>query len=306
MRSWSADHRLLRSARPSRAGFVLVVVLVLIAVAGLSMAGFARRSLELAREAADAQEDLQRRWGTISCQRVVLGQAEDLLNSVVPVSATGEAPWPWLARVEGEFTLGGLRFSVLLSDEDAKVNLNALARSGPNQRRRVSLVARQSAGMAGFEVLARVPESNERNRPEVYFRSWGEVFDLSGRSDRSEGARRLRDATTEITCWGSRRLNLRRASDQAVENVCEGDVPPDVIRKLLTERRALGITKLEDLIARLDLKTKDQMALRRLLSDVSKCHALWLSVQSPRREWVTLSVDRPGPGSAAERETFTW
>ena len=54
MRSYFAKrNRRLKTAHPRR-GFILVMVLVLITLAGLSLAGLARRSLELAGEAATA------------------------------------------------------------------------------------------------------------------------------------------------------------------------------------------------------------------------------------------------------------
>lgn len=289
-----------------RDGFVLVMVLVLITVVALSVGGFARKSLELAQEVASAQESLERRWGTISCQRVFLAQAEDLLERAVPKVDAKDVSWPLPWAVEGEFTLGNLKYTVMLSDEDAKVNLNALARRGPNQKNQLAAIVRRSTGSSGLVTILRVPAANERSRPEALFRSWGQVFDLTGFSTPAEIAERLCPATVGITCWGGGRLNLRRAPDDSIRSVCEGEVSGEALRKLLAARREEGIENLDTLLGGLDFKAKDLMALRRLTTDVSNCHALWLTAHGTRRDWVTLSIDKPGQGSTSTRETFTW
>src|SRR5262249_35987840 len=73
-----------RSQNPSRrqrSGFVLVMCLVLVVVSAISLAGFARRSLESSSRAAEAQLDLQRRWGILSCLRLYLPAADAILES---------------------------------------------------------------------------------------------------------------------------------------------------------------------------------------------------------------------------------
>ncbi|MEZ6048711.1 MAG: hypothetical protein R3C11_24665 [Planctomycetaceae bacterium] len=61
---------------------MLVMALGLILIAGLILAGVARRSLAMATEVARAQEELQRRWGAISTRRVLLENAENVLEGL--------------------------------------------------------------------------------------------------------------------------------------------------------------------------------------------------------------------------------
>ena len=67
-----------RSTR--RRGFVLLMVLVLIAIAAMILAGIARHSLGLALEASDARQSLQDRWATVSLERAVLGRVDKILT----------------------------------------------------------------------------------------------------------------------------------------------------------------------------------------------------------------------------------
>ena len=110
-----------------RRGFVLVMTLVLIAVAGMLLVGVARDSMMLALEALSAQRDLQQRWGAISCQETILRRAGQLFEAEArQLEKDGEFRMPQPASIAGSIMLGGIRFDIRLADEDAKLNLNTL------------------------------------------------------------------------------------------------------------------------------------------------------------------------------------
>src|SRR5947207_2859332 len=102
-----------RRVRPSR-GYVLVMALVLLALAATLMTGIARAAITHASEARQAQDELQRRWGSASCRNVALPYAEKILAGLeirrrrpVPVHRTS-------------IRLGNQIFDLILSDEQAK------------------------------------------------------------------------------------------------------------------------------------------------------------------------------------------
>jgi hypothetical protein len=302
-----------RAPRTPRGAFVLVMVLALLTVCALCLAGLARRSLDAGEQAATAQIDLQRRWGVVSCTRTYLPLAKDLLEAEAARLPTAAQVWPLPSSVVASFDLGDLHFSVLVADEDAKANLNAIVRDNPDGPRTVaSLLEQLTAGIDGLAVEVQpLPTQTSLNQATgrssqvtAAFRSWGQIFEPAGAGAPGEFAARLRDTTRDITCWGSGGLNIQRASDEAIRLVCGNQIAPDILAKLLARRHELGMTGLEPLLDGLALRTTDRSTLERLLTDRSSHYSLWILIQSPRRTWATLAI---GDGSSSgARETFTW
>ena len=289
-----------------RAGFVLVMVLVLILLAALSVSGFARKSLEIASSVAEAQEALQRRWAVQSCRRVLLQNSEQILGATTTGSSSTTTPWPTPSFGEGSFMLGGMQFEFRLSDEDSKINLNTLAHLEENPLNRITSAIRLGGSQSGLRPMIRWPPRKASSKGKVPFRTWEQVFDLKEARETEELVDQLRIATGEITCWGSGKLNIRHASDEAVRIVCERGARDESIRKLLAQRRMGGDDELENLIGRIALKPQDAFTFRRLLSTESKCHSLWLTVRNTRRAWTSFSIAGAGTGNTASYESFVW
>lgn len=289
---------------PRRSGIVLVFVLVILLIAGLSLVGFARKSLELARRAAEAQEDLQRRWGTRSCQRFGLANAEQILEGQ-PEGRT-VAPWPLPAWLQTPLTLGGIEFELRVSDEEAKLNLNALALRTREPQSLLTEIVQQQATASGLVTRVRIPSLDPQGPPRALFQTWEQLFDLPLEREPALLAARLQAATTEITCWGSGQLNLRRAADPSVRRHCEGLVAEQVLAKVLAARRTHREPELESLLRELALKPSDVSLLTRLLTSQSRCHAIWITATTSRRQWTTLTLDRSGQGNPAAWESWTW
>jgi hypothetical protein len=303
-----------RVARTQRRAFVLVMVLALLTVCALCLAGLARRSLDAGEQVAIAQINLQRHWGTLSCERTYLPSAKDLLELEAAKRPASKQTWPLPASVGAEFDLGELHFSVLLADEDAKANLNVISPSNPDGPRTVTALVEQLAtGVDGLAVhvqplptessLSQTPSAS--NQATAAYRSWGQVFEPTDAGSPGEFAARLRDATRDITCWGTGRLNIQRASDEAIRLVCGSQIPADILGKLLAHRHEPGVTGLDTLLDQLALRTTDRSTLNRLLTDRSSHYSLWVLVRSPRRNWATLAIG-DGSSTAGVRETFTW
>src|SRR5688572_2863728 len=85
----------------ARAAYVLPLTLLLLAVAAASLAGVCRASFQKAVQAANAHDDLQRRWAVTSCRKALLPKASRVLAALGPASGS-------LSEVRLDLVLGGL------------------------------------------------------------------------------------------------------------------------------------------------------------------------------------------------------
>jgi hypothetical protein len=288
--------------RRSRRGYVLLMTLVLIVIAVLCLAGLARRSLQLALDAKEAQDELQRRWLALSCREMLLDHAEELF--IQAEDAVDRRPqWPASKDSSAVFSTAGMQVRVVLGDEDAKLNLNSLYARRPDDVR--PLLIRYAGGSLAPKLAPDVrPEAKRRKRS---FASWGQVFDLAAVFSQGHGAE-LMTATGDLTCWGDAKPNIRRSSDAALQEAATLALNREAARKLVTARADFeGDLLLPELLAKLDLRRTDQMKLRSALSDRSSCYSLWLELETPRRRWYYLWVQGdPAAGAVAPVQSFCW
>jgi hypothetical protein len=278
----------LTSKLVERSGYVLVLTLGLLALSAISLASLARYSLSLAAATSAEAQELQRRWGLISARHFFAEQAASILDSQVPPHEFNTPPWPKPASVTTEFQLGHHTFSVVVADEGAKVNLNTLFERRSD--RIAPLIRRLQRGKGEFPVRLLPQESG--GRP---FCSWGQVFDLAPASGACRPAAELVAATTDITCWGSRRLNVRRATDAALREVAALALPFNEVGKLVESRKNWGGDDVNELLANLDLRRPQLSAASRLLADESQNYSVWIEVESGQQKWSYQYVDDGGP-----------
>jgi hypothetical protein len=276
----------------SRTGYVLVLTLGLLALASISLASVARYSLASATSANTAAEELQRRWGLLSVRHVFTEQAVAVLDAAVPPEQVNTPPWPKPASLSTSFRLGGLTFSVLVSDEDAKANLNVLAAWSPDKLAAIS--RRLSQGAGNLDLRALRPTQTGRS-----YQSWGEVFDLANLSAEQRAATELIRSTRQITLWGSRQLNLRRASDEALREVASLALPIQKVGELVSLRKHWSGGEVGLLLAELDLRRPQLSAASRLFTNDSRNYSLWIEIDNGQREWVYQYVDDGGPACFA-------
>jgi hypothetical protein len=200
--------------RRRRRGYVLVVTLGLLVLAATLMVSVGRASLRRAAAAREAADDLQRRWGATSCRLAVMPAIESVL-----VDQERKVGRP-VALHRARLRLGGQTFDVVLADEQAKANVNALLDEA--DRARVETRLREAMTGSGMGQLVRVrPDPSvvpigagvsggastaPATQPLLAHRvtGLGQVFD-------NVPPERLIGASELITCWGSGRVNVRRA-----------------------------------------------------------------------------------------------
>lgn len=319
-----------------RSGYILLVTLVLLALVSLSLVGITRLSLARAAAAQRAGRDLQRRWGTLSLCRAALEDAEATL------AAEGDKGGRPVVSVVREKRLGGIAFQLLIGDEQAKANANALlaARPGPS--------ARGDAERALRELVAGSPAASRslRLRPVpggelAGIGSPSQVFDdfdpaaflpdlgAGGASLAGDGGGSAADA---VTCWGDGRLNVWRATGPTLRAVASPPLTAAQVRKLVEARDAMldgwrrdsakGHGEGDDersapppppptlaaLLGRLDMTDRQRNGVARRLRDGSACHGVWVVARAGPQVWYTLAVreDSPDADGRGVTRTFEW
>ena len=105
---------------PHRRGYILLTTLALLVLSSTLLVTLARATIQRSAEARQAQQDLQRRWGEISCQRALLPHAESIL---VNQEKLHQRAFP---SYRATIQLGPQLFDLRISDEQSKANVNAL------------------------------------------------------------------------------------------------------------------------------------------------------------------------------------
>lgn len=264
-------------------GYVLVLTLGIITLASIALASLARYSLQQVSAANEAAADLQQRWGIWSVRHVLLRQASEILEAQVPVELAGAPPWPKPAQVTAEFELFGIRYSVSIADEDAKLNLPTLY----SRKRERLMPAIQQLGAKSNAPIPPIQLRPDGSGREV-FRSWGQVFDLN--SD-SSVFRAIETVSRHMTCWGSGRINVRRVDDEVLRETALIAISPKDVSKLVAERRNWGGGSLDELLDPLGLRRPQLLSIRRLLDTESKNYSLLVAVSNGRRENGYLFMD---------------
>lgn len=302
--------------RPRRSGFVLVMTLALLVLAGLLLAGMARQSLARALESLEAEQELQRRWGSISCRRAFLQQAAEIfdpadesatatevVDPLAEIPPTAVVPPPIIDdHLSLTVELSGMAFELVLADEDAKANLNTAYSLAP--RPTVTQMVHHLSGSTLDLSINLRPHSLGSMQTGPVLESWGQVFSLQHNGQ----LRALQSATARMTCWGSGKLNYHRASREAINSICGLAAGHVVATRLLLLRQQDPQLTLGTLFQQLLVRQTQRKYLEAVLTDRSTCFSLWITIVSPEREWHELHVahldttDTEENGSAARED----
>jgi hypothetical protein len=309
-------NNLARRAPSRRHGYVLVVTLALLVLCATVMSGIARSGLRRAIAAREAQDQLQHRWGAVSCRQATLPYAEQIL-------ATNERR---LRRFSPSYTttvqLGRQRFEIILGDEQAKANVNALLVDDGKELAQTRLrEALAGTGLAAklllrpdpvaTEMRASLNASSARSATQPAplppaLTGWGQVF------DNVPPPRLLRSGVASwITCWNNGAVNARRADERALKLAASPPLTTIDIARLTQSRSSLlqpgaagpitsplsnvppGAGAVVDPVSRFLTATQTPQGgganVGRLTAS-SACHSVWIVASSERRSWYHLAV----------------
>jgi hypothetical protein len=305
--------------RERRSGYVLLMVLAVSVLVITVLATLAKVSLRRGLQAADAEVSLQQRWGTQTLQNAVLRRAGAVFELREKqhqelVAAKRASPVPPPPTIRTALTLGGVTFDLLLGDEDAKVNLNALYhQSGlAKTEQAISAITGQAGTMAVRLTPACEPASLQRRKSTTAtsrdtddqpdsrdaFRSWGEVFDLQSLQQQFNSPAALPLLTSDLTCWGNGQLNFRRASDRAILAVTGAVVQPGGAARLLQRYRSSTAATPSVLLQTEVNRPRDRQRLSEMVSETSTNFSLWIHASAKGRrslqQLVVMNRDDEG------------
>lgn len=111
---------------------MLLAVVILLALVAVLMLGLSRRSAARANEALAARTELQRKWGAATARATVLPRSAKILAA--ENRARREQRDPAVSAVRADLELGDQRLTLVVSDEQAKANVNTLWRELGDER----------------------------------------------------------------------------------------------------------------------------------------------------------------------------
>ncbi|MEO1524019.1 MAG: hypothetical protein AAFX06_01220 [Planctomycetota bacterium] len=307
-----------------RRGYVLLLVIAVMVLLMTALAALSKVSLKRALAASDARIRLQQRLGAESLEQVLLNEAAgvfDRLEKAVEESRQGGVDARVPTQLRGAVSIGGVTFDVLLADEDAKLNLNTLYHAvgqertrraigevaGPAVLRSVRLNPALSPTQPAENPRARDTESDTELEIPPAFRSWGEVFDLARLSSTIGDDAALPNVTSELTCWAGEGINVKRATDEAFTQTAACVMSQGAAERLVSRYRENPAADLRILIQTEGANERERLALRRLLSESSSHHSLWLDASAvARRSMRSFSVLRKTEDGTTVNERFAF
>ncbi|NQU74912.1 MAG: hypothetical protein HQ546_01190 [Planctomycetes bacterium] len=269
-------------------GFALLIVLLVITVAATALGTSVRNSCQQAIRAGRVAMELQVRWGAISCKAVFLPAAETILQEL---SAAGGGA---VVNVRRDITLGSVKFQLIVSDEQAKANVNFLA-SRRGQRGLVEGIRQLQTDLRlVLPVRLRPAEpkiSSKGPTPEVYT-SFDQLLAVEhpSRLIMAKGFDKL--ITDRITCWSDGKVNFKRAEQGVLRQMLTGLLTEYQINQLLRIRLTSPQCRLREAMSQLELSRENAKQVEPLLTDTSLCHGLWVVAQGLTRNWYQFYAAR--------------
>ena len=330
-----------------RKGYVLLMVLVLLVVLSTVLTSLATQSMKTTQEAVIAVSQLQQRVGIASCRNTFLERAFFTFKDLDKRRLNGKLA----SSMESSFmltesiVLGEQRFDLILSDENAKVNLNTTYfHTGPEKTERMvrraiptrvsrsvafqparnanRSIALPSQEMTESDSSSEVPQSKPSNSgvaqkmrepadakdPAMIpaFRSWGEVFNFPSLVEQSFLGNPSLDFAKTFTLWGSGQINVVRASDASVLTQMEAVVAAGTAKKLLKAIRNTQDFNIRAIIERNVANMRQRQRLQALVGKDSFAFSLFVNVDAPQARSQKLFIVAPDENGTQQIQEFAF
>ena len=270
------------------------MTLLILAVAAAAMADVSRRSMRRALDANAAEQSLQQKWAATSLRQTLLPRAAGVLDESERRTRVANA------TVRADFTLGEgpslTPVSLLFGDEGAKLNLNALyERDRTGFRRRAETLA----GPLRVEPRPTPPSRDELAESPPPFESFGQVFD-------NPPPVTLAAVSADVTLWGGRQLNYRRAGPAALLETLRPILGRGEVDRLIQLRNAPRGSSLPDVLDALSLPQRDRDAAAARLVGESSTFSLWVVAGPPGRQRFRFAVSENTVERGSRIIDFAW
>jgi len=273
-------------------GFVLILVLVIVAMAAVLLSGRVRRAGQLAVDVREGARRLQMEWAARSCRDVLLPRSRAFLTDTV----TGRPR----ALTRYELSLGDLPLTLVFADEQAKANVNTLARELGRDGFELRLLELQRG--VRRPVAIQWPALPDGTAMPMAFFSYDQLFAARPPVEWFDPDGPDQSPTALLTCWGDGRVNVRTASREVLHHTLQrvaGEADVATIMKLRDENPAVS---LQNVLKALELPPEQAARVARLLCDRSETTSLWVVARSPRRNDYRFYVGSGPDGTL----TFGW
>ncbi len=301
-------------------GFVLLMVLVVLAIAGTILATSARRSGQRALDTIEQVRQVQLRWGSISCRDIAFTNASDIFEQAAEYQDIKSR------QVRKPITLGSIQFDLILSDEQAKANINLLAARFGSQGLTATMRELQADQREILRVMLKPGKKHEslqfaprskrgRKRAErnkiptavpVVYESYDQLFLFDHPSQLLREDPEQISPSDRITFWGDGKLNLARADVETLRAVLTGLVTEDQIVTLANCDPNDPTFSLQQVIDTSELDTEKAELLMIFLTDKSECFSLWVIGSVPTRRYYRLFIADKNIHPAKRSSSFYW
>ena len=333
----------MRNRSLDRTGYVLLMVLVLLIVLATALTSIASRTMQTTHEAVVAVAQLQQRVGLESCQKAILLRAEFAFKKLEASRRDGQIPVTSDACTitSDAIVLGDQRFDLVLSDENAKVNLNTVNQNAGQDK--IMKILRDTlpfsiARTISFHPAAGSSSSPTRGKtsasgggkgkqksktggsnsggaePETFvspqfipaFRSWGEVFDFGMLIGQSPDKQVQLDFTRSFTLWGSGNININRATDAQISMLLETAISAAESKKVLRKLRENPDISVEMVVEKELTSPVKREQVKGLLNTASFAYSLFIDVETPQCRSRKLFVNTLDPNGVQQILEFVF
>ena len=249
----------------------------------------------MAMLAVGEQEQLQLRWGSLSCRAAALAQAETILAQQ---EETSGAPQP---VVTGDADLGGLRFHLVIADEQAKLDVNRIQNDLGSG---VLMETLQKVQATRRDALAvdLSPHADATKGGRLYS-SLEQVLAVRHPSQLLQAGQEPESISSDLTCYGVA-VNLARVKPSVLAVALQGVLNDSDVAKILALRAKQKSITLADVYTALKLPQSRQAKLSGRVADRSRCHSVWVIAYGRSRPWYSFSAAEDGPDGS--EWSFTW
>lgn len=272
-------------------GFVLLAVLACIALAVVVAVDLTNQvHLERLR-LMELRQTVRYRWGCRSLERCLIRLTRDYDERSPHSNGSDSSPVMTAAPTiaAGALDIGEFQYEWVLSNEQAKVNVNMLAAN--LSRARFTATVRRL--IEGSELVVRPPSrAIERiSNNSIRYPTYAHIFDAA-RNDRSNSVSRFFSASNHCTCWGpGGRLDWRNATDASLLTVARLALDEPGARRLVAARRELQpADSVDRLFAAAALPPPSERELANLLTDSSRAFSVRTSTHLGQRPVDRLLV----------------
>ena len=254
-------------------------------------------------------EELQIKWGEASCQRLALANAGRILTRRISVKSDDSSESrPVQVKIPYQKTstiLGVYQFDILLSDEQAKANVNLLSVNRSEAKTR-QLVQELLTGVDDIPIMLRKGSPNRSGIQRNQFHSWGQVFDLATQESNSYNGAILEDSTKRVTLWGpAGKLHFEAADEMTLRIIASLALTGTKANELIELRNEHPDKQLKDIVDMMELNLRERERLNQVLTDRSQCYSVWVTSGNARSRIRRTLVVSDTIGNSARR-IYSW